>query len=55
MGTEGVLGLKGKFSLIAVAICMSKPVCSLCGEMVNNIQDWVNSIQINLTIEQIRL
>ena len=53
MGTDGVLGLKGKFSLIA--IWMGKPVCSLCGQMVNNIQDWVNSIHINLTIKQIRL
>ena len=53
MGTEGVLGLKRKLRLIA--IWMGKPVCSLCGQMVNNIQDWVNSIQINLTIEQIRL
>ena len=53
MGTEGVLGLKRKFRLIA--IWMGKPVFSLYGQMVNNIQDWVNSIQINLTIEQIRL
>ena len=53
MGTEGVLGLKRKLRLIA--IWMGKLVCSLYGQMVNNIQDWVNSIQINLTIEQIRL